>query len=355
MSIFDGHPGMNPLPWLQEKTLHAIKVAAHLVDLANEPDTTPWYAKELRHRAGLLIGSLAPVVALLHQAGQDAASHEQWEAVVERGSFALAAWCKKFDIANPIEREFNLLAQERDADEQEAKRAEPEAEERDEGQDERALARKLGIYSYLTLRLVHSDLTEAARRVLLWALSHLELSESADVVALSKRFLPTDVGLTPEETSEAYRLLWEQGFISRVEDRNASPETLLVRLLLGQVNESKHPLPYKEEQFGFPGARIGGRRTVGNIIMVPLPDSLGKAAARWQFSDADVISLQKMLQRDVGEDRVYIEEVRIEAVEGAAGLCVRLRHTWDEEDHAIEEALRVAAVRWVRERMVPGA
>ena len=49
-----------------------------------------------------------------------------------------------------------------------------------------------------------------------------------------------------------------------------------------------------------------------------------------------------------------IEEVTVEALQGAPGLCVRLRQTWDEDDHALEEALRVAAVRWVREGMMPG-
>jgi len=44
MSVFEGFP---PGPWLAEKTLAALELAASLVDLANEPDTTAWYRKTL--------------------------------------------------------------------------------------------------------------------------------------------------------------------------------------------------------------------------------------------------------------------------------------------------------------------
>jgi hypothetical protein len=68
---------MNPLPWLQEKTLRALEEATRLVDLANERDTSAWYAKELKLRAHALISRLAPVVALVHES-PDAAGGDEW-------------------------------------------------------------------------------------------------------------------------------------------------------------------------------------------------------------------------------------------------------------------------------------
>ena len=73
MSIFNPSSGMNALRWIQEKALSALEDAARLVDLANEKDTSPWYAKELRRRAGAMIGRLAPLVALVHGVGEEAA------------------------------------------------------------------------------------------------------------------------------------------------------------------------------------------------------------------------------------------------------------------------------------------
>ena len=48
MSIFDGYSGFDSTDWLREKSLVTLKIAASLVDLANETDTTPWYAKNLK-------------------------------------------------------------------------------------------------------------------------------------------------------------------------------------------------------------------------------------------------------------------------------------------------------------------
>ncbi len=73
MSIFNSGSGMNPLPWLQEMTLRALQAAVNLVDVANEPDATDWYARTLRQSAMAVVGRLAPVVALLYRAGFESA------------------------------------------------------------------------------------------------------------------------------------------------------------------------------------------------------------------------------------------------------------------------------------------
>src|SRR5204862_7187431 len=43
-----------------------------LVDLANEPDTTPWYSRRLRRTASALVGRLAPLTLFVHGANEQA-------------------------------------------------------------------------------------------------------------------------------------------------------------------------------------------------------------------------------------------------------------------------------------------
>ena len=349
MSIFDPTSGWNPLPWLQEKTLRALEEAARLVDLANEKDTAPWYAKELKRRAGALIGRLAPVVSLLHQV-EDAASHDEWGAIRERGTFALAAWCKKHDVQDPAQRAFDLLAKEHEDGEAEAK-AERHAPERDDLDDLRTLDLRCTIYGSLTRRLLHEDLPEAARRMLLWALSHLTLGHGPDVVSLSRRFLPTDIDLDPETTAAAYRCLIERGLIERVDD-DADGDALRLRLIAEGFNESKQPLPPGEVTFGFPGARVGGKPTLGNELRVALPAAYLKTLLRWRFGDDDRKALGAALQAHLGPQRAFVEAIAIDDG-GEPAVLVRLRYSWDEDDRDMTRALHEATLAWVRARLAP--
>jgi hypothetical protein len=351
MSIFDPNSGMNPLPWIQEKSLRALDEAVRLVDLANESDTSEWYSKELKRRASGLIQGLAPLVALFNNAGEAAASSEEWGGVKERGTFALAAWCKKFDIQDPTKRAFNLIARERDDDDLEAKVARPADVHAEDEDDLWVLDRRCTIYSSLSRRVLHEDLTEPARRLLLWAMADLGFASRADVVGLSRRFLPTDVGATPEETLEAYRLLYDRGLVERVEDEDAGSDRLLLRLVAEGVNDSKQPLPFKEEKFGFPGARINGQPTTGNVLRVPLDGPLGDALSRWRFTDEDRRSLESAIQRQLGHDRVYVEVVNV-MNEHAPALEVKLRYMWEDSDAELTASLRSAALQWARERCV---
>lgn len=351
MSIFNPTSGMNALPWIQEKVLSALEDAARLVDLANEKDTSPWYAKELRRRAGAMIGRLAPLVALVHGAGEEAASSGEWSRIAERGAFALAAWCKKHGIEDPRKHSFDLLAVERDDGEAEEKAERPPEPE----EERRALAvldLRCTISASLARRLVWDELPAPARKLLLWALSHLEFAEQPDVVGLSKRFLPTDIGVTPEEAALAYRTLMERGLVERVDLPASSGDRFALRLVAEGVNGSKQPLPYEPIAFGFPGARVGGQVTFGNELRVLLPTPYAQLLSRWQFSRGDDQALGAALQEHLGADRAFIEHVSVDPGEPAA-LSVRLRYPWDQSDETMREALTGAALAWVRHRVAP--
>lgn len=347
---------MNPLPWLQEKSLRALEEAARLVDLANEKDTSPWYSKELKQRASALIGRLAPMVSLFH-AAPEAAGVEEWAGIEERGTFALAGWCKKHDILDPSTGFFDLLARNAEEEEEELGEAKgqrgPELERSEDLDELRLLHRRCYLYDGLARRLLRDDLPAPARKMLLWALSNLVLSEDPDVVTLSRRFLPTDIGATPEEAVDAYRWLIEHGLFEHVNRAAPTEDALLLRLVVEGVNESKEPLPAEEGiTFGYPGARVGGKPTIGNILLIPLSASHLRTLASWRFTDEDRRALAAALQEQLGADRAYVEGVSVKTEEPAA-LVVRLRYPWGQEDTVMTAALESAALSWMRTRIAP--
>ena len=340
MSIFDRNRPFDPSEWLQEKTLAALEETARLVDLANEPDTTPWYAKTLRERAGRLASRLAPIVALLHDAGQEAASHEEWGLLLHGGSFGLARWCKKHGIADPhkiaMKAAGAIVADDPDDLEDREAKAEEIVAPPASAEDARGLNLKLQIYGCHTRDLLHGDVSPAEQRLALWLLSELWLSPYADIVIVSRRFLPTDINVTPQETAEAYRSLYERGKIERVElpDRDLRPEALPLRLVVSGANDSKHPRAYQEETFGFPGARIGGQPTSGNLTLhalAPTEAQLVTGLSTSRLSRA-LDELRVQIQEHLGDERVYIEKVELDSTRGSLGLRVHFRQRLDEDD-----------------------
>ncbi len=102
-------------------------------------------------------------MALLHgaESGQNA---DEWQSITERGSFALAAWCKKHGIEDAPARMFDLLATERDEEELESKALRPEPEPL--AMDEvKLLDLRCSIYGSLSRRLLHEDLPDPARKL----------------------------------------------------------------------------------------------------------------------------------------------------------------------------------------------
>lgn len=360
MSIFDADSGYNPLPWLQEKTLSTLREAARLIDLANEPDTTRWYQKKLREHAGRLIGWMAPAVVLLHRASGDASKHEEWAPILAGGSFALARWCKQWGIGDPAEAAFAALAPDRSKEEADEKAEEPLSEEEEiDAEGLRDLDRRLNIYSSTARRLLQDDLSPPARRIMLWLLAELWLAPQADIITVDKRFFPGDTGSTVEETTAGYRELYEQGLIERVE---GSPKRkaggLLLRIIVGGLNEPKHPVPYQEETFGFPGARIAGQRTIGNSCFVRLPSTLAAVLTRWPGATISehLHALRDRIQEALGRERVYIEQVEIRTLGEEPTIHVSLRQLYDERDEALVKLMQPVAEAWLRDQIMrPGS
>ena len=118
MSIFSV---FDPTNWLREKTLLALQASVRLVDLANEPDTTPWYRRKILGIAEHLITRLLPIVAFVFCTDEEAAQDKHSRRILKSGSFALGAWCKKWEIANPVEVAMSSIAESRSDEEIEEK------------------------------------------------------------------------------------------------------------------------------------------------------------------------------------------------------------------------------------------
>ena len=352
MSIFDGDENMNPLPWLQEKTLRALQGAVELVDLSNESDTIPYYARKLKQQASLIVSRLVPVVALLHEAGQEAANPESWNSVLERGSFALISWCKQFGIRDPGELATSVEAEERDETEREEKAIKAKHELL-EGEELRATEIKLSVYGTMSQRLMQEGIPDSTRKLLLWLMFNLRYSKWADVALVSRHFLPGDIGCTTEETGQAYRDLYNRGWIVREDEiPEENTDRLALALIVEGFNDRKHPAPFRDEEFGYAGERVGGKRTWPNNYLVKVPKSLESLLTAWKLSDVERAGLRQTIQVTMGEDRIFVEDVEVESREDESRVSVKVRIPRDSDEEEFQDEVQRIVEGWLRRRFV---
>jgi len=357
MSIFDPTSGKDQSTWLKEKSLAALESAVKLIDLANESDTTPWYRKNLRFIADHLITRLLPMTALFHGVPEEGVRNEEWDNIIEKGTFELARWCRKWDVANPYDFINSLTAKQRDESEiiEKQESVEQEIETFDDDQN-RGI--KLEIYQQMAIVMLHRELSDPAKRILSWALFHLNVSKYPDIVVLSKTFLPTDIGCTQDETADGYKMLYEKGLIEKVKGLHKRDDAIALRLVVGGLNDSKHAVPYEKENFGREGLRIGGESTTGNVFYFTFDKAQNKYLKWLAGSDEKIQQLKEYLQNALGKDRAYIEDLRVikdaEEIGGMNALEIQLRYPFKANDRMIEQELEIASEKWIRETIVVG-
>lgn len=354
MSIFDPTSGMHSGDWLREKSLASLEVAVSLIDLANEPDTTPWYSKNLKQIANLLVSRLLPMTALLHGVGTQGVESGEWQNILDKGTFALTKWCRKWGVANPYRFRDGLTASPRDEAEIIEKNmiVKPLIITKDE-EDSNLL--KLEIYQNMALQMLNCELTVPAGRLLSYMLFHLNISDYADIVVLDKNFLPTDIGCSPQETSQAYEFLFQKGLIERVDGLKIRDRGIALRLVVEGINNSKHPPEFQEEKFGRPGLRIQGKPTIGNIFLVSLDKSQSKYLEWLARSPEKILRLGEFLQQSIGEDKVYIEEIRIFSESLPDGsrpdLEIEFRYPFEAMDDDLESQIKNKVEEWIKRSM----
>ena len=212
---------------------------------------------------------------------------------------------------------------------------------------------KLQLYHGVLLRLLWGEASPAAQRLILWLLRGLWISEPPDTVVISRRFLPTDIGFTPAETSEAYRFLYEQGVIERVETAETeSSDRLQLRLVMPGLNDSRHPAPYREETFGYPGARIAGEVTGGQTFYIHLSDGISARLGWWFRQEQELPDLRNALQDNIGENIIYIERIQVELRQGKPVLRAEFRYPLNIGHTVFEKLLDEAAEEWIKEHLI---
>jgi hypothetical protein len=168
---------------------------------------------------------------------------------------------------------------------------------------------------------------------------------------VSRRFLPTDVGSTPEETRAAYRSLYERGIIERVDGfPGCGDDGLALRVVVQGLNGSKHPAPFREETFGFPGARVAGKPTTGQVLSIALDEGDGLLAGSALGDDTGRDIARQILQTRLGEDRAFVESLEPRDHDGDRCVEVRLRYPLDTDEAEMERAVRFLLTSWLRSR-----
>lgn len=105
-------------------------------------------------------------------------------------------------------------------------------------------------------------------------------------------------------------------------------------------------LSYREENFGFPAARVGGKPTMGTILSLPMSRS------GWPgLTDEDCQSLRQWLEEAVGGERAFIEETKLRGQQEVGIVEVKLRVLRDESDEEIAGVLAPAADAWLRKHV----
>lgn len=352
MRTSDPPTDANALVYLQEKSLSSLQVAVELIDLAREPDTTPWYQRKLKEIGGALIGRLVPMVVFVHGVERQAAAWDEWKPLLDGGSFAFGAWCKKWDIADPMSVAFGAIVAPRSDAETEDRLAEIMREVTG-GDDLEEEQRRFHVYGAMMTRLLYDGLPPGAQRLLLWLLRDLRFASCGDVVVVSRRYLPSDIGLSPAETKEACRTLYERGLIERVDQigTDECTDALALRLVVEGMNDSRHPPAYRDEDFGFAGACMGGKPTIGNIKRVTLSESLAAAFQRWFSEGQGLNDLKESLQAGLVAERVFIQEIWAETRPSGLGIVVQCRYPPDEDEARLDQEITTAAESWLRERL----
>jgi hypothetical protein len=190
--------------------------------------------------------------------------------------------------------------------------------------------------------------------LLLWLLGDLWLADPPDIVGVSRRFLPTDIGVARDEAGSAYKELYDRGLIERV-DSNATEERLdrlSLRLVVRGLNDSKHAALYRDEDFGYPGARIAGKVTSGQGKFIRLPDTLSAMLGRWFKQDQQLGELRDFLQAQMGEEKMDVEQAEVKFRDDKPALLVLFRYPLDAELKPLERDLSEYAEQWFKQKLL---
>jgi hypothetical protein len=130
-----------------------------------------------------------------------------------------------------------------------------------------------------------------------------------------------------------------------------SIDLINLRLIVQGLNDSRHPPEFKEEKFGYPGARIGGKVTSGQTIFIQLPETISLRFLRWFKEEKDLPELRNILQVAMGEDKVYIENVTVRFYNEKPRIVVEFWYPLGEDLEPLEAEIQSYATDWLKENI----
>ncbi len=224
-----------------------------------------------------------------------------------------------------------------------AQEADVESEELD---DLEILALREAIHNRIFHLLLYGDLGDVEKRLLSFLGHRLTWSPGpADEVTFSRRFLPSDIDASVEETSAAYRSLYERGLLERVMHEEPHSDAVCVRLVCEPFNDRKHPTPYEPVEFGGPGTRLGGEPTTGQMVSVTLEGVDERKQRQWGLLDeATLETIARHVGDSIGQDRIHVERVEFSNDENTQ-ITVQYRHRISEIGERTLEMQVLAVVR----------
>ena len=224
--------------WVREKLESVLAGIATVADIAKDPETAPWYRRNLRE----------PVFRAFHDGLKVLLWNEkrldEWdggviEQVTGNGTMGLVALLNRLKVPHQIRTDA------------------PTVDPRDVEGRELVLATappqrlavpwanpvRQAVIQITLMRLADRRglLTGDELRLLAWVAHHVAIFECADTCVLSRQHMFADMGIGDAEGAEALRGLLEKRLVQEVKNMPVNRErTIALRVLVEDVNDARH-------------------------------------------------------------------------------------------------------------------
>lgn len=223
--------------WVREKVELVLEEIARIGDIAKDPETPPWYKRNLRQFLAPAFGNGLKVLLWSYGRTEDW-TPELSKRPTEHGTLGLAS------VLNGIGIEHQLRVGEPTIDPDDADDREPATydEPARPNADPWSLPARQWIVRTTFQRLVDDRSSADARRLLSWIAYHVAISDHADVGFLARKFLASDIGLSDAQGVAALEELVERGWV-REERALSDDRRLALRLIVEGLNDPRHEPP----------------------------------------------------------------------------------------------------------------
>jgi hypothetical protein len=224
--------------WAREKLGNVLEVLAHIADIAKDPETPPWYKRNLRQHVHRGLGDGLKLLLWSYD------RTEEWdpEAIkqpTEHGTLGLAALLNSMNIAHDLLVEQPAVDPDDNTDREPPNP--PGAPQRLEAPWASPVRQAILRHAAQTLADHRKRLSDAETRLLAWIVYHLCISEYEDIALLAPAFLGSDIGLTKSEGEAALRGLIENKLVEPVPElEGIELRRLALRIVVDGLNDRRH-------------------------------------------------------------------------------------------------------------------